>query len=116
MENIRTTAEHPYLVRLPNENGQTFDLDFAFIDEVGVSHSPDQPLFGVGTFLINDTIEINRDLHDVLTGALSFYNKDVRNPGRFEFKFNAIKQKNVQFFQKNYQNSGKIRLELLVYP
>ena len=99
-KNIRTTAEHPYLVRLPNENGQTFDLDFAFIDEVGVSHSPDQPLFGVGTFLINDTIEINRDLHDVLTGALSFYNKDVRNPGRFEFKFNAIKQKNVQFFRR----------------
>ena len=98
---IRTTANHPYLVKLPAKNRRPFDLDFAFVDEVGVSYSPDQPLFGVGALVVNDTIAINKDLHDILTGALSFYKKDSKKPNRFEFKFNFIKKNNVRFFLKN---------------
>ncbi|MBI2017785.1 DUF3800 domain-containing protein [Candidatus Daviesbacteria bacterium] len=94
---IRTTSEHPYLTKLvPANDG----LDFAFVDEVGVSYSPDQPLFGIGALVINDTLAINRQLHDILTGALSYYKKNSKKPGRFEFKFNLIKKRNVHFFKK----------------
>ena len=96
---IRTTANHPYLVKLPAKNRRPFDLDFAFVDEVGVSYSPDQLLFGVGALVVNDTIAINKDLHDILTGALSLQ-KDSKKPNRFEFKFNFIKKNNVRFFKK----------------
>lgn len=69
---------------------------FAFVDEVGIGFSADQPLFGVGVFFIDDSLELNREIHDIFAGAVSAYRT---NKTRFEFKFNAITEGNLYFYK-----------------
>lgn len=69
---------------------------FAFVDEVGVGYTVDQPLFGVGIFFIQDTLNITRVIHDIFTGAVSAYQK---HKSRFEFKFNAVTTGNLSFYK-----------------
>lgn len=72
-------------------------VDFLFIDEIGISLDPNQPYFGVGGFKINNTIEINRQLHDIFTGALSFLNQKEE---RFEFKFKYVTHRSLRFYER----------------
>jgi len=73
------------------------DTAFAFIDEVGVGLPSDQPLFGVGLFIIENSFSLNRAIHDIFTGAVSFHHK---HKTRFEFKFNAVTSNNLRFYQE----------------
>ena len=86
---IRTTANHPYLALTDDKQA------FAFVDEAGVGQAPDQPIFGVAAIFTNDSLRLNRKLHDIFTGAVSAYNI---NASRFEFKFNAVTKNNLRFF------------------
>lgn len=72
-------------------------IDFLFIDEVGVSLDKNQAYFGVGGLFINDTITINRELHDVFTGAVSFFEQREET---FEFKFKYITQRSFRFYKR----------------
>ena len=71
--------------------------EFLFVDETGVSLDPNQPHFGVGGFKINNTINLNRELHDVFTGAISFLQ---RTDDRFEFKFTYITHRSLKFYKE----------------
>lgn len=84
-------------------------IAFAFVDETGIAgNTKTQPFFGVGIFVTSKTTILNKELHDVLVKALSYY-KITKD--RFEFKFNLIHKKNVQFYKKivrilkNYQSN-----------
>lgn len=82
-------------------------VDFLFIDEIGISLDPNQPYFGIGGFKIDNTIIINRKLHNVFTGALSFLNQKEE---RFEFKFKYVTHRSLRFYLEIIdtlkQNSG----------
>lgn len=68
-----------------------------FIDEVGIGSPPDQPFFGVGVFITEDSLTLNRSIHDVFTGAISYFRKDKT---RFEFKFNEVTSNNLRFYKE----------------
>lgn len=74
-----------------------FKVDFLFIDEIGISLDPNQLYFGVGGLEIGNTIDINRQLHDVFTGALSFLNQKEE---RFEFKFKYANRGSLRFYKQ----------------
>lgn len=72
-------------------------IDFLFIDEIGISLDPNQLYFGLGGLKINDTININRQLHDVFTGGLSSLNQ---REDKFEFKFTYVTHRSLRFYKE----------------
>lgn len=72
-------------------------VNFLFIDEIGISLDPNQPHFGVGGLEIGNTIDINRELHDVFTGAVSFLDQKEE---RFEFKFKYANRRSLRFYKQ----------------
>lgn len=69
---------------------------FVFLDEVGISLDPNQKYFGVGGLSIANTIDLNRKLHDIFTGAVSFLGQKEE---RFEFKFKYITKNSFKFYK-----------------
>lgn len=72
-------------------------VNFLFIDEIGISLDPNQPYFGIGGLKIENTININRQLHNVFTGAVSFLNQKEE---RFEFKFKYLTYRSLKFYKR----------------
>lgn len=78
-------------------NQGNLKASFLFIDEVGISLDKNQKYFGIGGLEIMDTIELNRKLHDIFTGAVSFLHQKEE---RFEFKFKHITHNSSKFYQE----------------
>ncbi len=72
-------------------------IDFVFLDETGISLDANQEYFGIGGLRIGNTIEINRQLHDIFTGASSFLNQ---REDKFEFKFNYVTYRSLRFYRR----------------
>lgn len=73
------------------------EVTFLFVDEIGISLDPNQLYFGIGGLAIENTIDINRQLHNVFTGALSFLKQREE---RFEFKFKYVTHRSLRFYKQ----------------
>lgn len=76
-----------------------------FIDETGVlAHDPNQPFFGIGLLLIEDTSAFYEELNALKTSIISqlALEKQQQNQSAkgtdFEFKFNWINNSNYKFY------------------
>lgn len=70
---------------------------FLFIDETGISPDLRQKYFGLGAFKIKNTLYLNRKLHNIFVGALSFLKQREET---FEFKFTYITKNSFRFYKE----------------
>ncbi|PIR61227.1 MAG: hypothetical protein COU68_00525, partial [Candidatus Pacebacteria bacterium CG10_big_fil_rev_8_21_14_0_10_45_6] len=91
---IKTTANHPYLVKKQTNVAPLF----AFVDETGIFDSGVYSQIGIGALLLKESeIELNQKLRNVLLEAVSKLNE---NEITFEFKFKYITPNSLPFYHK----------------
>ncbi|TSC94215.1 MAG: Uncharacterized protein CEN87_566, partial [Parcubacteria group bacterium Licking1014_1] len=98
---IRTTGNHPYLVKtndnksIKNKNLKN-NLPFAFIDET-IRYAP-LPEIGVGVITVsNNHLFFNQQLRNVFLEAVNALKKEEKN---FEFKFSYITENSLPYYHK----------------
>ena len=86
---IRTTSEHPYLVK-PG-------TPFVFIDETGIFEADGSSMLGVGALRFDGKLDnINRELREVFLEAVNTLGGRRKT---FEFKFNYVKPTNLNIYK-----------------
>ena len=127
---IRTTTQHPYLIKSGNKTEwlnvdqlkpgmeiaaypeASNEISLSFVDETGTNRDASQPYFGVGTLIVTNDSEkvfaLNQKLRNIFMNAVS--NLKV-NEERFEFKFKNVTRSSLphyltllQFVEKNIKS------------